>query len=64
MNCFFDWNKRKAYFLCETDRIGIKPYKIKKWARKSIHHNVLLWDKEIQDLDPNNFVINSTEPYF
>ena len=37
---------------------------LKNWARKSIHHDVLLWDKEIPPSDLNNFVRNSAEPRF
>ena len=50
--------------ICETDRIHIKPKKLKQWARKSIYHDVLLWDKEIPPSDLNNFVRNSAEPRF
>ena len=36
----------------------------RKWARKCIHRDVLLWYKEILPSDLNNFVSNSTEPRF
>ena len=32
-----------------------KTLKATNWARKSIHHDVLLWDKEIPPSDLNNF---------
>ena len=31
---------------------------VKKWARKSIQHYVLVWDKEIPPTDQHNFVRN------
>ena len=50
--------------ICGTDRIHIKPLNVTKCARKSIHHDVLLWDKEIPSSDQNNFARNSAEPRF
>ena len=62
---FLDWNKRKkSKKICGTERIHTKPEKVTKWARKSIHHDVLMWDKEIPPSDLNNFVWNSAEPRF
>ena len=57
-------NAKNLKKICGTDRIHIKPKIVKKWARKSIHHGVLLWDKEIPPSDLNNFVRNSAEPRF
>ena len=66
ISCFLDWNKRKKSKkkYAELDRIHIKPKKVTKLARKSIHHDVLLWDKEIPPSDLNNFVRNEAEPRF
>ena len=41
-----------------------KTLKSQKMDEKSIHHDVLLWDKDIPSSDLNNFVRNSTEPRF
>ena len=57
-------NATNLKIICGTDRIHIKPKKVKKWARKSIHPGVSLLDKEIPPSDLNNFVRNSAEPRF
>ena len=48
VNLFFwlDQTQKEIYLLCETDKI-YKTFKITKWARKNIFHDVLLWCKEI-----------------
>ena len=40
------------------------PKKVTKLSRKSMHHYVLVWDKEIPPSDQNNVVRNLAEPRF
>ena len=55
MNLFFRLEQTQK--ICGTEGIHIKPLKVTNWARKSIHHDVLLCDKEIPPSDPNNLVM-------
>ena len=66
VNLFFRLKRTQKNLkkICGTDIIHINPLKATKWARKSIHHDVLLWDKKIPPSDLNNFVRNSAEPRF
>ena len=43
----------------QTSKIQKK--KVTKWEGKSIHHYVLVWDKEIPPSDQHNFSRNSAE---
>ena len=54
------WDKEIPHGVLPMEKLVLSD----KWARKSIHHDVLLWDKEIPPSDLNNFVTNSAEPRF
>ena len=52
---FSNWtNSNKSDFYVKLTELLKILEKITKWVRKSIHHYVLLWDKEIPHYDPNN----------
>ena len=61
---YFRTNASNLKKICGTDRIHIIPVKVTKWARKCIHHDVLLQNKEIPPSGLNNLVRNSAEPRF